>query len=83
MANMCSTTQQAPAREVFPSTPFLGISDRGTIVLFTCVDGNYGHGVVISVGTGPAARPLGYYSTEWGLRHFKPYRGSVTVTTDY
>jgi len=79
MARMTSNVQD---KVDFPAVPFLGISDRGSIVLFTDTDGGYapeyGVGVLLSPGT--SGLPVGHDSDEWCLEHFKVFKGSVTVS---
>jgi len=79
MARFNSTATPCTTRRAFPTTPFLGISDRGVIVLFYSHDGAMGHGVVLHPGQGSFA--VGHRSQDWTMSRFQPYTGSVTVTT--
>ena len=61
------------SKESVISYPCLMLSTEGRIVLFN----KSGCGVVVSAkGT---AFPLGHYSDDWYMPHFKPFNGSVTL----
>lgn len=79
MANFRSTVTPCAPRPVFPQTPFLGVSDRGVVVMFYSNDGLVGRGVVLNPGDG--AFSVGHHSTDWTMRRFQPFNGQVTVTT--
>lgn len=79
MARFNSTATPCTPRRAFPTTPFLGISDRGVIVMFTSHNSISGDGVVLHPGQGSFA--IGHRSQDWTMSRFQPYTGSVTVNT--
>ena len=60
-----------------PIYPYLGVSERNKIVLFT----SYGSGVVlITTDEGPDNDEVGEYSTCWDETKFVPFHGTLTIT---
>ena len=57
--------------------PFLGITPKGSIVLFTKLN----TGVCLQVG-GDWSLVIGRYSDQWAMDLFEPYNGSVTLEND-
>lgn len=56
--------------------PFIGITEAGTVVLFTAPK------VGICIVTQTSKYPIGYLSKDWAMVIFKPLIGSVTLTNE-
>jgi len=74
---MTVTVNSTPQGATNPTFPFLGISERGVVVLFT----DHQHGTVLEVGD--SGYVLGATSDKFAMRKFTPFRGELTIRTDY
>lgn len=59
--------------------PCLGVSSKGSVVLFTTITGNYGKGVQVANLKNDSCSGLGHYSTVWDTDKFKPYNGQLIL----
>jgi hypothetical protein len=55
--------------------PYIGVSDSGTVVLFSALC----RGTLLAQG---GTNPIGYNSDIWMERNFTPLRGSITLTQE-
>lgn len=77
MARMTSSHTARVVATAAPSFPYLGISRRGVVVLFTAPK----TGTVLVKGD--SGFNVGDERVKFDMNAFSPFRGSVTVNTDY